>query len=105
MKNYRVPDAGQTNSIKTLIRIVSEFFYKRANIDLYSDKVTTFGITTTKERIIWIYDYNREGKEHLLRAFLVFLEYKGIAKCTKDILDGSKSLVNEFIKFNNITMD
>jgi hypothetical protein len=52
MKNYRVPDAGQTNSIKTLIRIVSEFFYKRANIDLYSDKVTTFGITTTKERII-----------------------------------------------------
>jgi hypothetical protein len=52
-----------------------------------------------------MYDYDKEGKEHLLRAFLVFLEHKGIAKCTKDILDGGKSLVNEFIKFNNITMD
>jgi hypothetical protein len=92
-------------TIKTLLRTISEFFYKRDNIDLYSDKVTTFGITTTRERIIWIYDYNKEGKERLSRAFLVFLEYKGIVKCTKDILDGGKILVNEFIKFKNITMD
>ena len=39
-------------TIKTLLRTISEFFYKRDNIDLYSDKVTTFGITTTRERII-----------------------------------------------------
>ena len=93
------------NHIKTLIRIISEFFYKRENIDLYSDRVTTFGITTTKERLFWMYDYDKEGKEHLLRAFLVFLEHKSIAKCPVDILDGGKSLINEFIKFNNITMD
>lgn len=92
-------------SIKALIRTVSEFFYKRENIDLYSDRVTTFGIKTTRERIFWMYDYDEEGKEFLLRAFLVFLEYKGIAECPKDILDGGKSLVNEFIKFNKITMD
>ena len=41
------------NHIKTLIRIVSEFFFKRENIDLYSDKVTTFGITMTKDRVMW----------------------------------------------------
>tara|TARA_R100001244_G_scaffold78317_1_gene61850 strand:+ start:2951 stop:3079 length:129 start_codon:yes stop_codon:yes gene_type:complete len=40
-------------AIKALIRTISEFFYKRDNIDLYSDRVTTFGITTTKERGIF----------------------------------------------------
>ena len=44
---------AKKNHIKTLIRIVSEFFYKRENIDLYSDRVTTFGITMTKDRVIW----------------------------------------------------
>ena len=38
--------------IRTLIRWVSEFFYKKDNIDLYSDRITVFGLTTTKERIL-----------------------------------------------------
>jgi len=39
-------------TIKTIIRTISEFFYKRDNIDLYSDKVTYFGIKTTKEKLL-----------------------------------------------------
>ena len=97
------------SDIKQFEEYAKEWTMKFAVEETESDKVrkiTDMGFSDIMAvEALEKYDYDEEGKEFLLRAFLVFLEYKGIAECPKDILDGGKSLVNEFIKFNKITMD